>query len=155
MLYWCLSTWYLDPSLIDWLITSYPVPAVAKDSYAGVSASRRTALGLANVPHFIMWPWPATSSTAWSGFYLRLCTYPFLEVLCVCPIFLHGSLTAASAIHLVSSYLQSFPSTSIWPSWPFLESQPLCLCAEFLCSSVFCIKYYSWNNEVLCIILLY
>jgi hypothetical protein len=57
-----------------------------------------------------------------------------------CVLSFCGSLVAAAAVHLVSSYLQSPPSTSIRPFRPFLESQPLRLRAEFLCSSVLCVK---------------
>jgi hypothetical protein len=76
----------------------------------------------------------------WSGSYLRLYTYPRQEVPCICPFPVCGSLAAAAAVHLVSSYPQSPPSTSIRPFRPFLEPQPLRLRAEFLCSSVLCVK---------------
>jgi hypothetical protein len=52
----------------------------------------------------------------------------------------YSSLTATAAVHLVSSYLQSPPSTSIRPFRPFQESQPLRLRAEFLCSRELCVK---------------
>ena len=69
-------------------------------------------------------------------------TYPYQEVPCLCPFHVCGSLAAAAAVHLVSSYLQSPPSTSIRPFRPFLESQPLRLRAEFLCSSVLCEEFF-------------
>jgi hypothetical protein len=85
----------------------------------------------------------------WSGSYLRLYTYPCYEVPCLCPFLVCSSLAAAAAVHLVSSYLQSPPSTSIRPFRPFLESQPLRLRAEFLCSGVLCVKNYSqWQGIV-------
>ena len=44
---------------------------------------------------------------AWSGSYLRLYIYQCQEVPCLCPFLVYGSLAAATAVHLVSSYLQS------------------------------------------------
>jgi hypothetical protein len=121
---------------------SYSVPAASSAAMpeSAVSGMSPTRAELASAPHFTMLPWPNPLYCAWSGSYLRLYTYPYQEVPCLCPFHVCGSLAAAAAVHLVSSNLQSPPSTSIRPFRPFLESQPLRLRAEFLCSSVLCVK---------------
>jgi len=101
-----------------------------------VSASRQTVLGLANAPYFIMWPWPATSSTTCSGFYLRLCTYPFLEVLSYLSAWLIGSRFCYPSCVLIPSVspqqfnltLLAFPGVPAPPSpcWVHMWQCVLC-----------------------------
>jgi hypothetical protein len=87
-----------------------------------------------------------TSTTPWSGSYLRLYVYISIlrSALLVC-----GSLAAAAAAHLVSSYLQSPPSTLIpsgasWtPSSFFTKSRQ----GPFLCSTYYyteCSVQFVW-----------
>ena len=76
----------------------------------------------------------------WSSSYLCLYIYLCQEVPCLYPFLIYSLLAAATAVYLVSLYLQSPLSISIRPFQPFLESQPLCLYAKFLYSSMLYIK---------------
>ena len=88
---------------------SYSIPAANDSSYAGVVQLLRSASTIVNPLHFIK---RATSSAGRSGSYLRLCTYPYQGVLCLCLLSMRGSLAASSAILPVSIYLQSPPATA-------------------------------------------
>jgi hypothetical protein len=64
-------------------------------------------LGLANTPHFTMLPWPATPSTALGLASIYVYVHIRIKKCLACVFPLSGSLVAASAVHLVSMYLQS------------------------------------------------
>jgi hypothetical protein len=76
-------------------------------------ACRRRVLELTSAPHFTMLPWPATLSTALGLASIHVYVHIRIKKCLACLFSLSSSLVAASAVHLVSMYLQSPPDTAL------------------------------------------